>query len=226
MSRAIVAASLTLGLLAGVPASGLAGGIEVRGGGFAPRAQSNLFSDVSELYNVDKKDWAGGTGGVEFSMKLVRNLEMGFHVDGYTRTLDTHYRNYTRDNDREIFQTLELNVVPVGVSLRLVPTSRHARLAPYATVGADLLFYRYEEYGDFIDFYTPGLDIGSDSFISEGVAPGFHVAGGLRVPVSHDFAITGEVRYQWAKADMQDDFRDFEIDLSGASVTLGVLLRF
>lgn len=221
MSRSIVAASLTLGLLAGVPASGLAGGIEVRGGGFAPRAQSNLFADDSELYNVDKKDWAGGTGGVEFSMKLVQNLELGFSVDGYGRTLETHYRN-----DREIFQTLELSVVPVGVSLRLVPTSRRARLAPYATVGADLFFYRYEEYGDFIDFRTPGFDVSSDSFISEGVAPGFHVAGGLRVPVGHDLAITGEVRYQWAKADMQDDFRGNKIDLSGPSVTLGVLLRF
>ncbi len=148
MSRAIVAASLTLGLLAGVPASGLAGGIEVRGGGFAPRAESNLFSDVSELYNVDKKDWAGGTGGVEFSMKLVPNLEIGFHVDGYNQTLDSHYRSYTRENDREIFQTLELNVVPVGVSLRLVPTSRHARLAPYATVGADLFLETWEPVAD------------------------------------------------------------------------------
>jgi len=226
MSRAIVAASLTLGLLAGLPASGLAGGIELRGGGFAPRAQSNLFDDDSELYNVDKKDWAGGTGGVEFSMKLAPNLEMGFSLDGYGRTLDTHYRNYTRENNREIFQTLQLTVVPVGVSLRLVPTSRRARLAPYAAVGADLFFYRYEEYGDFIDFQSPDFDIVSDSFISEGVAPGFHVAGGLRVPFGHDFALTGEVRYQWAKVDMQDDFRDFKIDLSGASVTLGVLLKF
>ncbi len=227
MSRSLVAASLTLGLLAGVPASGLAGGIELRAGGFLPRAQSNLFSDVSELYNVDKKDWAGGTGGVEFSMKLVPNLELGFHVDGYNRTLeDTHYRLYTRENDREIFQTLELSIVPVGVSLRLVPTSRHAPIAPYAAVGVDLLYYRYEEYGDFIDFRSPGLDVGSDAFISEGVAPGFHVAGGLRVPIGHDFAITGEVRYQWAKTDMQDDFRENRIDLSGAAATVGVLFRF
>ncbi|HLA76018.1 MAG TPA: hypothetical protein VJU18_00405 [Vicinamibacteria bacterium] len=226
MSRSLVAASLTLGLLAGVPASGLAGGIEVRGGGFAPRAQSNLFSDVSELYNVDKKDWAGGSGGIEFSMKLVPNLELGFHVDGYHRTLDSHYRDYTRDSGREISQALELSVVPVGVSLRLVPTSRHARLAPYATVGADLFYYRYEEYGEFIDFHTPGLDISSDSFISEGVAPGFHVAGGLRVPIGPVFAFTGEVRYQWAKTDMPDDFRENKIDLSGAGVTLGMLFRF
>jgi hypothetical protein len=221
-----VAASLTLGLLAGLPASGLAGGIQLRGGGFAPRAQSNLFDDDSELYNIEKKDWEGPTGGVEFNMKLAQNLELGFSVDGYGRTLDTHYRNYTRDDNREIFQTLELSVVPVGVSLRLVPTSRHARVAPYVAVGGDLYFYRYEEFGDFIDFQSPDFDIVSDSFISEGTAPGFHVAGGLRVPVGHDFAITGEVRYQWAKADMQDDFRDFEIDLSGPSVTLGVLLRF
>ena len=226
MSRAIVAASLTLGLLAGVPASGFASGIELRGGGFAPRAQSNLFTDDSALYNIDKKDWVGRTGGIEFSMKLVTNLELGFSVDGYGQTLDTHYREYTREDNTEILQTLKLSVVPVGVSLRLVPTSRHARLAPYAAVGGDLIFYRYEEFGDFIDFQSPDFDIVSDSFISEGTAPGFHVAGGLRVHIGPVFAFTGEVRYQWAKADMQDDFRDFEIDLSGPSVTLGMLFRF
>ncbi len=231
MSRSIVAASLTLGLLAGLPASGLASGIELRFGGFAPRAQSNLFTDDADLYMIGnddlrKRDWIGGTGGVEFSMRLARNVEMGFHIDGYSRTLDTNYRDYVRENGREIQQTLELNVVPVGVSLRLAPGGRHARLVPYAAAGVDLLFYRYEEYGDFVDFQSQDLDVIPDAFISEGVTPGFHVAGGLRIPVSHDFSITGEVRYQWGKADMEDDFRGNEIDLSGASATLGVHLRF
>jgi len=62
--------------------------------------------------------------------------------------------------------------------------------------------------------------------VSEGAAAGFHAAAGLRVPVSHDFSVTGEVRYQQARTRMSDDFGENRLDLSGTSATLGVHLRF
>jgi opacity protein-like surface antigen len=227
MRRAI--AVLTLSLLATAPGAAVAGGLELRVGGFFPRAGTgafnDLFADHSELYNVRGPDWRGVSGGLEYSRRLARNVEVGFHVDAYDRTIDTHYRGYTREeDDSEIFQTLRLNVVPIGVSLRLVPTSRRARLAPYLTAGADLFIYRYEAFGDFIDFQS--LDILYDSFESSGVAPGFHVAGGLRVPFGDDFSVTGEYRYQVAEDEMGGDFNQNRIDLTGGTFTIGLHLRF
>jgi opacity protein-like surface antigen len=228
MRRAIAVFTLLVG--AGLPASAVAGGLELRIGGFFPRANTgafnDLFTDHSDLYNVGRSDWRGVSGGIEYSHRLARNVELGVHLDVYERTLDTHYRKYTRLDDSEIFQTLRLNVVPVGVSLRVVPTSRRARLAPYLTAGADLFIYRYEAFGDFIDFGTADRDIFYDSFVTNGVAPGFHVAGGLRVPISDDFSITGEYRYQVAEDDMGGDFKENRIDLSGGSFTVGLHLRF
>lgn len=222
---------LTLGLMVAAPAAVSAGGLDLRVGGFFPRAESNLFQDDVSLYTVENKDFRGVGGGVEFNVRLARNLELGFHVDGYGRSIDTSYREFVRPGGGEILQTLKLDIVPVGVSLRIVPTRHHARLAPYLAAGVDLFFWNYEEVGDFIRFVDPSLPIIPDHFRSDGVAPGFHVAGGLRVPLNHDISVVGEVRYQVAKEnDMGGDFfratDKNKLDLTGASATLGIHLDF
>jgi opacity protein-like surface antigen len=220
-----------------------AGGFDVRLGAFFPRAESNLFADDAVLYTrggplgpdgnppgLRTKDWIGFFGGIEYNQRLARNVEIAFAIDGYGRTLETAYREFTRDDGRDITQTLKLSIVPVGVSLRLVPTGRRVRIAPYVGAGVDLFFWRYEEFGDFIDFDDPDLPIVSDSFVSDGVTPGFHVAGGLRVKVTDDVSLVGEGRYQWAEDDMGDDFfratDKNRIDLTGAAATFGVHVRF
>lgn len=198
-----------------------------------------MFCATSLLYSLEgsgdaqppgvgQSDWRGFTGGIAYFSRIARNVELGVSVDGYTRRLDTSYRDYTRPDGREIRQSLRLQMVPIGLSLRFVPTSRRARIAPYVEVGGDAISYKYEEFGDFIDFEDADLPVLADSFISEGFGFGFHVAGGLKVPINPDFSIVGEGRYQWAKHRMGDDFAiaDYEIDLSGWSATVGFNIRF
>jgi hypothetical protein len=218
---------LALGLVAATPAAGWASGLEARIGGFFPRAQSDLFRDDAELYTVGKDDWRGAYGGVEYSFNLVPHLEMGLSIDGYGRTVPTVYRDFERPSGEEIRQNLKLTIVPLGLSLRILPLDRYAAVQPYATIGGDVFFYKYEEFGDFIDFFEDDLPISADSFVSDGAVFGGHAAAGLRVPVGHDFAITGEVRYQFApKKRMKDDFSLNQIDLNGVSATIGIRLRF
>ena len=198
MRRAILMAPV-LGLLAVAPASALDTGLTLRGGAFFPRADSNRFSDDAELFarekspntGLQKKDWIGGYGGIEFNVRAVRNLEVAFHVDGYGRQLETVDLGYERQDGRPIRQRLELAIVPMGVTVRLIPTSRHARFAPYLGVGADLFFWSYEERGDFTDYQDPTHPVFSDHFKSSGVTPGVHVTGGVRVGLNaaNDFAV-------------------------------------
>jgi hypothetical protein len=171
MSRA-AAAVLALGLVAAFPAAGWASGLELRIGGFFPRGQSDLFDDVNELYTrdsrrnectatscpgVETEDFAGLYGGAEYSFNVADHVEMGISLDGYSRTIPTIYRDFSRPNGDDIFQELRLTVVPLGVSLRVLPLDRYATVQPYATIGADVFFYQYEEFGDFIDFFTNNL---------------------------------------------------------------------
>jgi hypothetical protein len=209
-----------------LPAAAAAGGLDVRLGALWPSADSILFDDDQALYFVNDGDWVGFTGGAEYSFKVVDNVELGVHVDGYGKHVDTAYRDFVRDDGSDIRQTLELDIVPMGLTLRLVPTARRAKIAPFLGVGADLVLYEYKEYGDFIDFFDPDLPVIFDSFQSDGVTVGVHATAGVRFFVSDDVAVVGEARYLWAKDDMDDDFRGNRIDLGGISATLGVHIRF
>lgn len=225
MRRAL--ALLTLGLLAVPAATVSASGLDLRLGAFYPREESNLFVDDRALYHVGKGDWNSFAGGLEFNAELARNVELGVHVDGYDRSIDTSYRDYTTADDREIRQTLKLQILPVGVTLRLVPSSSRLKVAPYVAVGGDAFFWQYEEFGDFIDFDNPALPIIPDHFFSDGVEFGGHVAAGLRLKLTHDFSLVGEGRYQAAsKAEMGEDFAGNRLDLNGWSWLVGMHVKF
>jgi opacity protein-like surface antigen len=228
---------LVAAAIVAVPLSASAGDLTVRVGAFFPSLDSNLFSDDADLYTrvgsgsaqpagLKKSDWTGVSGGIAYFSKIAPNVQLGVSVDGYGRQFDTSYRNYTRPDGSEVQQTLRVRMIPIGLSIRIVPTSRRARLAPYIEVGGDAISYKYEEFGDFIDFFDASLPVRSDSFVSEGFGFGYHVAAGLKVPITPDFSIVGEGRYQHAKHQMGDDFRNNEIDLSGWTATVGFNVRF
>ena len=237
MRRATLSLTLLALLLAGASRAG-ADGFDLRIGGFFPRGNETLFQDDRALYFVEKSDFNGVYGGIEYNRVLLDNVELGIHLDGYGRTVDTSYRDYTWDDGTEIRQSLKLTMVPLGVSLRFVPTSKRAKIAPFVGGGVDAIFYKYEEYGDFVCFPPASgtcrfdYDIVPDAFVSESTAFGFHALGGVRVYINRDFAIVAEGRYQWATDEMGDDFAPNEpglvntLDLSGWTVTVGVHVRF
>ncbi len=79
-------------------------------------------------------------------------VEVGVHYDYYSRTW-TPLTGTTRDRaTREIFQSLRLRVAPLGLTVRFLPTAKRHKIVPYVGGGVDALFYKYEEFGDFIDF--------------------------------------------------------------------------
>jgi opacity protein-like surface antigen len=226
MRRMVMAAALGAVALAAAPRPAAAAGLDLRAGAFFPRVDSNIWDDTEELFGTQKDDWIGFTGGIEYSFRVARQLELGFHVDYYGRTLDTFYVDFTRPNGQDIFQTLEIDTVPTGATLRFVVNPSRGAVTPYIGVGADAVFYEYKQYGDFIDFFDDDLPVRSDFFVDEGTAFGFHVTAGVRIPMGDDFSLVAEGKYLWAKTDMGEDFRLNEIDLSGPSATLGINLRF
>lgn len=231
MRRARLILTVASLLLAGA-GSARAQGLDLRIGAFFPRGEETLFQDDRALYTVGKSDFYGVYGGAEYNMVLAHNVELGLSLDGYGQTVDTSYRDYVRPGGDEIRQTLKVRMMPLGATVRIVPTSKRASFAPYIGGGIDAVFYEYEEFGDFIDFFDPGLAVVSDHFRDSGTAFGAHAVAGIRVYLNHDFAIVGEGRYQWAKKDMGEDFAPNQaglvntIDLSGPSFTVGVHIRF
>lgn len=224
-TQAFLGALLALGLL-GLAGEARASGLELRLGGMAPRADSILFRDDFDLYQVEKKDFAGAFGGLEFTKGLTSNLELGLSVDGYGREIPTSYRDFTRPSGREIEQTLRLVIVPTSAILRVLPGGRYRKWTPYAGAGVAALFWQYEEFGDFIDFDANGRPIVFDSFKSTGSTAGLVLNAGLRYRINEDFQITADFRNFSGKQKMGGDFSPNEIDLSGAAFTIGFRLNF
>jgi hypothetical protein len=219
-------------LLAGLGSASFAQGLDLRLGGFFPRGEETLFQDDRSLYAVEKSDFYGLYGGGEYNHVIAPNIEIGVSVDGYKQTVDSFYRDYTRPDGSEIRQQLKFSMIPVGATVRILPTSKGATFVPYVGGGIDAVYYEYEEYGDFIDFYDPDLAIKNDLFHDSGTAFGAHALAGFRIYLNRDFAIAGEGRYQWSTKDMGQDFLPNApglvntIDLSGWTATLGLHVRF
>jgi opacity protein-like surface antigen len=234
-----ITAVVTFAVLAAWPRPSTAGNLDVRVGAFFPRATSDLFADDARLYLHDgqlleKNDWIGWAGGLSYNSKVAKNFEIGVNLDGYSRTVDTSYRAVTDNFGGEIRQRLEFDMLPLGLSFRLVPTRRSARFAPFVEVGPDVVFYEYKEHGDFLvdpndtNCVTPhGCDIVHDAFKSNGAAFGLHAGGGLRVRVSDDVSVVGQYRYYFVEDEhMGEDFQGFHLDLNGGMATFGVNIRF
>ncbi len=240
MPRATLRMTLAACLVAAAGPA-FAGGLDLRIGAFSPRGHETLFKDLNDLYTpnadpdhgVTARDFRGVFGGIEYNTVVHPNVELAVHLDGYDKTVDSSYRQYySQDTGGEIRQRLRLAIVPLGMTVRLVPTRKAAHLAPYVGGGIDAVFYEYKERGDFVDTFDANLTIRADEFKDNGAAFGAHVVGGLRVYVNHDFAIVAEGRYQWAKATMGGNFSQEAtgfvntIDLGGASAVVGLHLRF
>ena len=224
--QAVLGALVMGGLLGLLPGEARASGLELRIGGMMPRAKSILFDDSVALYQVEKDDFAGAFGGIEFAKNLSANLELGLSIDGYGKEIPTSYRDFTRPSGREIEQTLRLAIVPASAIVRLLPSGRYRKLTPYVGAGVSAIFWQYEEFGDFIDFDRSGQPVVSDSFKSKGTTTGFVLNAGLRYSINEDFQVTADFRNFSGKQKMGGDFAPNEIDVSGAALTLGFRLTF
>jgi hypothetical protein len=230
---------VVFGVAAILPSTALASSVELRAGAFFPITGKatpsdcltgcNLFPDLNELYGAKTSGWSGATGGVEVSHRLAPGVELGVHMDGYSRRRHTHYAS--SEAPRDLRQTLELSYAPIGVSLRIMPPGPRMAIKPYVAAGPDVVLWEYKEHGGYYDFDN------QESFDAEyrasGATWGLHAAAGVRVPISYDFALTAEVRYLWAgKVHMGGDFVNdkdesiYDIQPGGLSATLGLRMRF
>jgi hypothetical protein len=228
--RRVLAAVIAMGTLGAVSAH--AGSLELRMGGFAPKAESLRFTDDEELFGTKKDDWSGFTGGLEYGWQPGGHSELGIHIDGFGRSFDTSYAHYHRQSGGPIQLNLELKTASLGMSYRYVFARRHARIKPYIGFGADVVFWQYTENGARIDFETGDIAEHDEAF-ADGATPALHGMAGIRLGLTPDIYLTAEARYLAAATDeMHDDFGlargvpPNEINVSGGSATLGIMVRF
>jgi hypothetical protein len=218
------------GYLFGVPS----GGVTVRAGWFIANASSGFFDEARQNLTLDKSNFSGPTLGADVAVRLTPQLDLTFDGAWIGSSTKSHYRDYVDNNNQEIEQTTTLRRVPLTANLKayLVPRGRSvgslayipAKVVPWIGVGGGLEWYKLEQSGDFINMSTGAVY--NDRLESSAWGPAVQGMGGVDVTLTPRVALTGDARYLWSRASMNDSFDGFDkIDLSGVSIALGVTFR-
>jgi hypothetical protein len=196
-------------------------------GYFSPRGEDSRVDGDTLVENLDFHTFdLGDLGNVAFNGEWLFPvgdfIEGGVGVGYFSRSIPSVYTDFVNDNGAEIEQDFKLRIVPVSATVRFLPLGRGATVEPYVGAGVGAFFWRYTETGEFID---DNFDIFRDRFEEDGTAFGPLVFGGVRLPLTHTFAIGGEVRYQRANGELDPDvFNGDRIDLGG--LTWNAVLQF
>lgn len=205
---------------------------QIRLGVFLPDGGGQVWDDNAAVFTLDANDFDDSVVGFSYVHSLNNNLEAGFNVDFFDATVISEYRNFVDGAGFPIFHDTRLEVVPFTVDVRFLPFGRYGsnnarRPVFYVGGGGGLSFWEYEEYGDFIDFASPMLDIFGADFRDSGTTTELHALAGFELPVSPSFNVLFEGRYSWADDDLGGDFAGLgNLELGGASVQAGAAFRF
>ena len=205
--------------------------VGVRVSRFFARADSEIFDFTRNQLTVDRRDFDAPAVRFDIGTSVNERLDTVFEVGFSRASVGSEFRDFVDEFDLPIVQQTRLTRVPVGGSLRfwLVPRGREVSryawvtnaVAPYVGAGGGAIWYRFEQFGEFVDFVD--LTIFNDVFKSSGWALSTHVFGGTNVKLTRTVLLAFEARYVWADAALGGGFTGFDdIDLTGLKITTGI----
>jgi hypothetical protein len=206
-----------------------------RVGGFYPRTNNDIFNFVTSELTLEKKDFRAFDVGVDFGFSLYERVDLVFSLDKSERSKNSEFRYFVDEIGLPITQTTTYSqqLLTIGFKYLLVPRGRQvgryawlpSRIVPFVSAGAGILSYTFKQHGDFVDSTT--LEIFPAAFESSGTAPTIYLGGGADIRLFQAAYLTLDLRYSWAKHDMEGDFVGFDpIDLSGLRMTAGLQWHF
>lgn len=230
-----VAAQSGEGFLLGVPRVT----VTLMAGYVQPRAASggdtqSLWDLTREELTVDTRDLGGTLIGGQFAVRTSERVDLTLAATYNNSETRSEFRHWVDMDDLPIEQTTTFVTVPVTVGFKAYLLDRGRSFGRYAFVprkwnayaglAGGLVYYRFEQRGDFVDFET--LDIFDDEFLSQARAPTVHFLGGLDVSVNNRVVLNAEGRYALGTAPLDSDFVGFpDLDLAGFQFTVGLSVR-
>ena len=196
-------------------------------GKFQPDGESSYWDGSAFDFDRQADDFEDSVLGLSYLRPLGSRL--GLQISGffYEGSEDLAYVRFEDQFGGDIVHTTELELAALTVGLIYNFTGPDAALVPYVGAGGGLYGWRLAEFGDFIDFDDPQLEIFEDSFEDESEELGFYFTAGLEVPLADTFSIFAEARWDSAEANLAGDFRGLgKLDLSGRSYSAGLSFSF
>jgi hypothetical protein len=188
------------------------------------RTDGDVLVANRDILAFDIRDFDSGSAGVEWLLPIGEFLEVGAGAAFTSRTVTSVYDEFVNRDGSEIEQDMKLRIAPFTATLRLLPFGRSRAVQPYVGGGIGLFNYRYSEVGDFVDFTD--RSVFRDQFVAKGTETGGVALAGIRFPVGDAWSLGGEVRWQKASADLNDDFLGTTLDLGGFHYLATIHVKF
>jgi hypothetical protein len=199
-------------------------------------ANSDWFGFVGEQLTLDRGDFVSMGIAGDLSFGVTPRFDAVISGEYTGRNARSEYRDWVDNNRLPIEQNTRMTQVSftAGVRYALISRGRQistlayvpSRLVPYVGGGAGVLKYDLLQYGDFIDIAD--FSVFSDQLPSDGWAPTAYINGGVDWLLIKKFAVTVEVKYQFASTELDESaWTGFEpLGLSGVRVSTGVRILF
>ena len=200
-----------------------------------PSANSDLFSFTTNNLTVNHGAFDALDLGADLSFTITPRVDLVFDVSTSGKSAGSEFRHFVDNNNLPIEQTTSFQRTPVTVNARYYLTERGRQIGhyawvpnhivPYVGAGAGLMYYEFNQKGDFVDNTT--LAVFPDAFHSGGWTPMGQLLAGVEWSTSPGWAVRTEARYLLGSAAPSSDFSGFHsIDLSGVTTSVGFFVRF
>jgi hypothetical protein len=198
-------------------------------------ANSPIFKFVTDTFTLSRSSFGAFAIGGDLAVRVAPRLELMLSAAWAGSRARSEYRHWMDTNNQPIRQTTSLERVPLTLSFKWylvepgqaighfawVPT----RLAPFVGLGGGFMWYRFQQYGDFVN--PADSSITNDAFSSDRWTGALHAFAGMDAALGPRYILTGRAQYTWAKSQLGSDFvGPNSVDLSGLSLTVGVGVRF
>ena len=205
------------------------------GGWLFASQRGGIFDFTRDRLTVDQGDFDTSMVRLEAGRSIGPRLDALAEIGFTSVTIASESRDFVGTDDLPIVQTTDLTQTLVGGSLRfwVIPRGREVgrfawvpnRVAPYVGVGGGAQWYRFTQFGEFVDFID--LSIFSGQLESSGWTASGHLFAGTSVNVTRNLFLSIEARYVWADTPLSQDFVGFDnIDLNGFQATAGIEFVF
>lgn len=217
--------------------------LSIRGGYSVPRlgggAQS-LWDFTKQHLTVEDRDLAGPHVTVEVGVHASQRIDFVVAVGHSSTSVLSEFRQWVGSDDLPINQTTEYTTTPVtaGFKAYLMPRGRSVgsyawiprSFNAFAGVAGGVVRYRFEQYGEFVDYETHDIFVSNLRSVENGGTVQFFA--GMDFSVNERVMLTGEARYGFAKGPLQRDYHGYsdfvnfpDLDLSALKLSLGVGVR-
>lgn len=200
------------------------------------RAASGVFDLATDELTLDRSDFGGFAVGGDLAIRVTDPVDIVLSATHVSSSSKSEFREWEDGDGLPITQRTTFSQTPLTASARfyLTPRGRRigrfawvpAKFSPYVGAGGGWIHYQFKQNGSFVDFVD--LSIFDATLQSSGWAPVGLVNGGADISLNQRVTFNADVRYQFASADLEQDFISFTdgIDLNGLQLSVGVHFRF